>query len=85
LVGSIPLIVLVSLICFAFARSVAAHPVGWAFTGIFITVIIAAAEAGVRGVALSIALSGPAALLFVLLAKTGPVRLPTSWLKSVIR
>ena len=78
LVGSIPLIVPASLTCFAFTRSVAEHPVGWAFVGFLTTVTTAAAEADFGGLALSIVVSGAAALLFVLLAKMWPVRMPTT-------
>jgi hypothetical protein len=78
LVGSVPLIVLASLICFVFARSVAEHPVSWALAAIFTTVTIAAAEAGFAGAILSMVLSVPAAGLFVLLAKIWPVRMPAT-------
>ena len=77
LVGSGPLIVLASLICFVFARSVAEHPVGWALTALFTTATIAAAEAG-WGCNLSMVLSGSAAALFVLFAKIWPSRMPAT-------
>jgi hypothetical protein len=77
-VGSFPLIVLASLICFVFARSVAGYPIGWALAAILTTITIGVAEAMFAGVILVLVLSGPAAALFVLSAKMSPLRISSA-------
>jgi hypothetical protein len=72
-IASIPLVALASLACFVWARSVASHPFPWTAGAWFVTLFAGSFAAGSAGIVVSLMVSVPAAMLFLISMRRWPM------------